>query len=577
MPTKTNEQIVTAYIKGVLSGRVVAGQLVRAACQRQVDDLAAAKKRGFYFDKAQANRAIDFARGLTHSTGEWEGKPFELTPFQKFITWCLFGWRRSSDDTRRYRRAFVSLGSGNGKSPFGAFVLLLCWAFDEPTEPRAEGYCISTKLAQSRIVFDEVKRFRNRDPYLKALIGAVKDNLHIVEDGSKLQPLGADGSVDDGLVPHVVVVDELHRWREHHREWWDMITSKMAKRRQPLLLVITTAGDDTSELWEEQYDLARKVVERGNNIEVDELFVFIAQIDDQDDPLDEANWPKANPMLEHGVVKIDALRSAVKMARVDPRQKNRITRLNMNRKVSSGVRALTSEMWARGDVPLPPLDGLRARAGFDWGWKADLTSMVYVFPLAPMEVVVEHEGETKTVMKRRVAVKADTWIPEGGARNLAEEPWASWIRDGWLVPTPGEITDVEAVYATIRSRQEVFGIQSVAVDPNNAREFGERVQRELGVEAFWFGQTCGKFNEPTRELISMCHEGRLVHGGNPLLAWAMLNVILKTDSRGYQMPDKRRVKDKIDPAVALIMGLSEVMFAEAEPTYYYEDNDVEAG
>lgn len=578
MAGKTNEQIVAAYMRGVLSGRTVVGKLERAAVERHQADLKHAKARGFYFDKDQANRAIDFARCLKHSTGEYDGMPFELYPFQMFIVWCLFGWRRLEGGCRRFRRAFISMGSGNGKSPLGAFILLFCFAFDDPPEPRAEAYAMSTTEGQARVVFDEARRFRNGDPYLTALIGAVKNNLHIVADGSKLELLGCEGPVPDGLIPHVVVCDEIHRFREHHREVWDMLTAKMGKRRQPLLVVTTTAGDDNSELWEEQYNIAARVVERSNNIEVDELFVYIAEIDDGDDLFDERVWPKANPMLEHGIVKIAELRDAVNLAKIDPRQKNRVKRLRMNRKVSSGVRAITSEMWARGNEPLPPLEGLVAHAGFDWGWKDDLAAMVYAFPISPIEVETMVEGEKKIVLKRRVAVLADAWIPEGGHRNLAEEPWASWIEAGWLTATPGEITDTETIYQTIARRQQEFGIATVAVDPNNAREFGSRVQTDLGIQAFWFGQTTGKFNEPLRELISMAHEGRIIHGGNPLLAWCVLNMILKTDAKGYQAPDKRRSKDKIDSAVAAVMALSEILFAEQAPKLdYYETNDVEAG
>jgi len=157
------------------------------------------------------------------------------------------------------------------------------------------------------------------------------------------------------------------------------------------------------------------------------------------------------------------------------------------------------------------------------------------------------------------------WIPQDGARNLAEEPWASWIKDGWLTPTPGEITDTETVYKTIAARQEQFSIASVAVDPNNAREFGERIIAEHGAAAYWFGQVAGKYNEPLREFLDMLHEGRLIHGGNPVLAWFALNLVLKTDYRDYVMPAKKLAKDKIDGVCALVMGLSECMFAEQQP------------
>jgi phage terminase large subunit-like protein len=540
----------------VLRGKTPACKRLKAACQRHLDDLRNCKKKKIYFDEEKANYAIDFAPMLTLSSGEWDGQPFNLKPFQKFIVWCLFGWRRVSDDMRRFRRAFITMASGNGKSPFAAYLLLLCFGFDWPIEARAECYIVSTKQKQCRPVFNELRHFRAKDKTLRKLIRELKTNLSIPSTGSLVEMLGAEGTVDDGMVPHFVIVDEEHRFRDHHRDALSTIKSKMGKRRQPLLIIITTAGDERSEIWEQDYDMACKVVERGNRIDADDLFVFIAEIDDADNLFDERCWAKANPMLEHGVVKIEQLRDQVKLARVDPREKNDVLRFRMNRKVSSAVKVITSEMWATGDKPLPDLAGRQCHAGTDLGWKDDLAAVAYVFPLDPIEI-----GES---LKRRIAVLVDTFIPLDGIRNLADEPWASWIADGWLIPTHGKITDVDTMYATIARRQEEFGIVTMALDPNNAREFGSRVQTDLGITAFWAGQTFGKFNEPTRELLSMLHEGRLLHGGNPLLAWAALNLVLKTDSRGYVFPDKKRAKEKIDPIVALILGLSEVLFQEQE-------------
>jgi len=553
---KTNREIVHRYIDDVLRGRIPAGKRLKAACQRHLDDLRNAKKKKIYFDEEIANDAIDFAPLLTLSTGEWDGQPLELKPFQKFIVWCLFGWRRVSDGMRRFRRAFITMASGNAKSPLAAYLLLYCFAFDWPHEARAECYVVSTKQKQCRPVFDEICRFRSRDKHLRKLIRELKTNLSIPSTGSKIEMLGAEGTVDDGMIPHVAVVDEIHRFKDHHLETLLTIKSKMGKRRQPLLLIITTAGDETSDVWWQEYDMASKVVERGTKIEADDLWVGMWEIDEKDDPFDERCWAKANPMLEHGVVKLDQLRDAIAAAKVSPRQKNSVVRLRLNRMASTAEKAITSEMWATGDRPLPDVGGMICRAAGDLGWKDDLAAVAYLFPLDPIEI-----GET---LKRRIAVKLDTWIPEGGRRNLAEEPWASWIQQGHLIPTPGNITDVDTIYATIARRQEEFGIATFALDPNNAREFGTRINTDYGIEVFWFGQTTGKFNEPTRELLAMLHEGRLIHGGNPLLAWFALNMVLKTDSRDYVMPDKKRAKDKIDGIVATVMALSEVLYAEQE-------------
>jgi phage terminase large subunit-like protein len=241
----TNKEEVEQYIQAVQKRKLVVGKLERAAVQRHLDDLKNARRKGIYFDEDAANRAIDFARLLKHSTGEYAGQPFELMPFQKFIFWVLFGWRRSADGLRRFRRAFISLASGNGKSPLAAMILTLCTFFDWPPEPRAAGYVISTKKSQARPVFDEIKAFRAQDPNLQSLLVALKDNISCPMSESRVEMLGSEGTVDDGLVPHCVVYDEIHRARDRHRGTLDMIRSKFGKRRQPLLVITTTAGDES--------------------------------------------------------------------------------------------------------------------------------------------------------------------------------------------------------------------------------------------------------------------------------------------------------------------------------------------
>lgn len=531
----------------MLSGRRIAGKLERAAVARHVRDLKHAKRRGLYFDEEVATRSCRFFGLIKNTDGEWAGKPFDLKPIQRFIVWSLTGWRRLKDGTRRYRRAFISMARGNGKTYFMALLTVLLWAFDVPMEPRAEAYACATAKEQAHQVYDDVAALIEANPNLKELIKVWATRMTIPRTGGKFMALSGTGKAADGKRPHLVILDELHAFREEHRALWDKLTTAMGKRRQPLFAIITTAGDDESELWEEQYDLAVSIVDPDVDFELDDWFVFICEIDEGDDPFDEANWPKANPLLHDGVIKIDELRSLAKIAKWNPVEKNNFLRYRCNTKVTSLAKLISSELWARGRGALPELAGMSCHGGYDGGWKDDLAALSLVFPL---------EG-------RRFALISQCFIPGTTKRNLAAEPWATWIRDGWLTVTPGESTDMTAVYHQVEVWQELYGIRSWAMDPNNCREFGSRMVSD-GFNSFWFGQNHGKYNEPTRELVAALRERRIIHGDNPLLGWAMQNVIASTDSRGYIKPEKKRSKDKIDPACATIMALSECLFAEVE-------------
>lgn len=534
---------VQAYIDGVLDGSIVAGKLVRACVERHQDDLVHGAGRGLHFDAEAASGAIEFFYCLNHSTGEWVGQPFAPYPWQKFLLWVLFGWKRS-DGTRRFRDAFISIGRGNGKSPLGAGIGLLLFACDQPVEARAEVYTAATKKDQARIVFDEARRMVDGSQFLREYITTLRSNMHIVANGSKMEPLGSDSKNVDGLVIHGLIRDELHAWREQHRELYEKLETAMGKRRQPLAVTVTTAGDEESEIWETQYDFSVKVVTQA--IVADEHFSFIAEVDKEDDIYDEANWPKANPMLEHGVVKIDHLRSMAAKSRAMPEVELEFRRYHCNQQTTSFAKVITPEMWATGNEPLPDIKGQSCFAGFDWGWRDDLAGFGLLFPLDQVEV----NGETM----RRYAVTCKAWIPEGGKRDLTREPWAGWIRDGWLIKTQGNTTDTDSVYLGLEEAQREYMIRKLAVDGNNCREFSTRATNQYGIETYEFFQSCKRYNEPMRKFLDCVRHGLLVHGGNPLLAWCALNLVAKSDAQDYMMPAKKNSLDKIDPIVALIMA-----------------------
>ena len=128
---------VKSYAQEVVAGRIVAGRLVRLACQRHLDDLVTAKSRGLKWDTTAARHAIDFFAHLRHSTGEWAGEPFKLQPWQAFVIGSLFGWKLA-DGLRRFRTAYVEVGRKNGKSAMLAGTALYALVADG--EPGAQIY-----------------------------------------------------------------------------------------------------------------------------------------------------------------------------------------------------------------------------------------------------------------------------------------------------------------------------------------------------------------------------------------------------------------------------------------------------
>lgn len=561
----TNLDRMESYVDDVASGRRCAGKLERDMVQRHLDDLDRVGDPDFpyVFDTRRAEQACEFFSLLRHSDGEYAGQPFTLYGWQCFITASLHGWRHKDTGYRRFRQGYIQVGRGNGKTPFGAGQMLLVMGFDDPFEPRAECYTAAVKRDQAKLSFDAAKRFVDSSGLEKSgYMQLYKQAITLDRVGSKLEPLSSDAKSADGLNIHGLLKDELHAWTHYQRDFLEKLQTALGKRRQPLDLTITTAGDEQSVLWLEEYALCRKVVERETAFNVDSLFVAIYEIDDDDDELDEAVWGKANPMLEHGVVKINYLRDLASKARENETLRSQFRRYHANKLTTSANKSFRAEHWSVGDSAIPWGELKDGFAGVDLGWKDDLAAIGYCFPLDSVKV----DGKSK----RRYAVFADVFCPRGGRRKLDRPPFADWAKSGRLVVTESEWTDTDAMYDALERRMRDHGISTLAYDPNNFREFATNVVNRYGIEAYAFYQKHAKYHEPFNEFKIALSEGRIIHGGDSLLAWSALNVV-EEEKGGYRMPAKDRSEDKIDPFVAVLMAFSEAMFAERKKRSVYEE------
>jgi phage terminase large subunit-like protein len=154
---------VTAYALAVGSGKIVAGPHVRHACERHLRDLVECPKRGLTWDLDAVSRILGFFPDvLKLAGGQFEGLIFNPAPSQQFILGSVFGWKRA-DGTRRFRRAYIEEGKGNGKSPLAAGIGLYCLVADG--ESRAEVYAAASKRDQAMVLFrDAVAMRRRRQP-----------------------------------------------------------------------------------------------------------------------------------------------------------------------------------------------------------------------------------------------------------------------------------------------------------------------------------------------------------------------------------------------------------------------------
>lgn len=539
---------VQSYIDGVLSGRVVVCDLVRHAVQRHVNDLARQSTEDFpfHFNQNHGAVAVDFfPMMLKHSIGIFAGRPFELEPWQAFAMWSIFGWKRDDNDSRRFRKVYWSMARKNGKSSIAAGMAILLAMMDVNPDTRkpeavAEVILSATKKDQiEKVVYAEIERMRVQSKELSAMSTRENQQITFKHNMGSIRCVGSDKPYD-GLNPHCVIMDELHAWKEHHRKFYDTMQTGSGSRRQPLFLTVTTAGDDQSHIWNEEYRYAASVA-RGN-IKDETVFAYAFEIDERDDPLDEANWIKANPNL--GVsVQLDYLRQEALGASHSKLWLNRFTRYQANRVVSSTEKAFDLEAWDKCDAELS--DWSKADAicgGVDLGSREDLASYALCARF-PMHV----EGDKQIY---RYEIMARSYIAEDTERDLARQPFADFIYNDLIRRRKHACSDLQD---DLIDECRAYNCDTVGLDPVGGLFLCESLEKD-GIVAARIGQSCAMFNEPICEFLQCIRQGRVSHGGNEVLRWAASNAIIVRNRKDEWMFDKRSSAQKIDPIVATVMA-----------------------
>lgn len=534
------------YAQDVINGKITACKWVRLACERHVHDLQHAHERGFYFDKEAAEYVIRFIGMLRHSKGKWGrgiGELIVLEPWQQFIVWVGFGWKRA-DGMRRFRTIYDEVARKNGKSTKAAG-LGLYLAFADG-EPGAEVYSAATKRDQARIVHKEAIRMVRKNIGLRKYIKPYKDNLHLELTASKYEPLGADSDSTDGLNIHGVIADELHAWKS--REMYDVLETATGSREQPMIIAITTAGVDRRSVCYEKHEYTRKVLEgwKDGSFEDDTWFGIIYTIDEGDDWRDESVWIKANPNL--GVSKyIEDLRMKAKRAEQMPAALANFLRRELNVWVQGEIKWMPMDQWRKcgGKIPalqLPKrLEKATAYGGLDMSSSSDLTAFVMVFP--------DEDGYFDVICR--------FWIPEDQLEIRTRDyglQYSVWKDQGYIETTPGNSIDPDYILDQVERDADLFNIDQTAFDRWGAARVVTTLENK-GLTMVQFGQGYASMNPPMKELERLVLSGKLRHGNNPVLTWMADNVVAKMDPSGNIKPDKDKSMEKIDGIVALIMAL----------------------
>ncbi|HBR2019050.1 TPA: terminase large subunit [Klebsiella pneumoniae] len=552
------------YAERVVSGDIVAGELVRLACQRFFHDLEHGPERGVYFDEGRAQHVLDFYNFVPHVKGHLTGKPIELMDWHTFILINLFGFvvplideitfESILDDdgdpmfVRRFRTAYDEVARKNAKSTLSSGIGLYMTGADG--EGGSEVYSAATTRDQARIVFDDAKRMIKLAPKtLGRLFSSNKLNIHQERTGSKFEPVASDANNLDGLNIHCGIVDELHAHKT--RDVWEVLETATGARLQSLIFAITTAGFNKEGICYEQRDYAIKVLKNFDNpdplsIKDDSYFALIYTLDEGDDPFDEANWPKANPGL--GICKRwDDMRRLAKKAKEQVAARVGFFTKHLNIWVQGEKAWMDMARWekCRDDWDDSTSANWSMWLGVDLSNKIDISAAVKVW-LAP-------NGD--------VYVRSRFWIPEGRLEACSKQQadlYRKWNLAGFLEFTDGDVVDHAVIKEETIEWARGNSLNEFAYDPWSATQFALSVAAE-GVPIVEVPQTVKNLSEAMKEVEAKIYAGRFHHDGNPVMTWMMSNVTVKPDKNENIFPNKATPENKIDGPAAMFIAMSRLL------------------
>jgi phage terminase large subunit-like protein len=525
---------------------------------------------GYLFDTERAQNAIDFfPEVLRHVKGELAGQPFHLEPWQKAIIANLFGWVDPAG-LRRYRLCFMFVGKKNGKSAFGAGILLYVMITDH--EPGAEIYSAAASQKQAGIVYTHVAGMLKHIPELKGRFKAFggasgQGQRSVVEEAtnSAYKCLTSDADTADGANVHFALIDELHRHKK--AELSEVLELSTAARRQPLVIYTTTSDFERESVCNTKQAYAEGV--RDNQIHDPKYLPVLFLATPDDDWQSPATWAKANPNL--GVsIPLEFFEHRAAICKDSPSALAEFKRLNLNIKTQVFTRWLDASHWsacAHGVVDhgrwradqLTRLANRPCYAGLDLGSTDDTTALVLYFPSA---------DEYPDV------VLPWFWLPANGkwSTDRAHAPlYQNWIDQGLIHTTPGNAVDYTTIKDTILTLASQFEILELAADPWHAQQLQQQLMEE-GLDVIEFRQGFASMNSPSKELERLVATHTLNHGGHPVLNWQAASVEVKTDPAANIKPVKpdRASKLKVDGIIALVMAIGRANIANDHSSVYEE-------
>nr|WP_236717687.1 terminase TerL endonuclease subunit [Rummeliibacillus stabekisii] len=504
----------------------------------------------FYFEEEEGEDFYYWAREFHHVEGVLAEQPVELTDFQLFISVNIFCFKKKSNGARRFRKVYIQLARKNAKSQFLAIIASYITFLGEEKQ---RAYIAGWQKDQSDEVYEAVRDGIASSTLLEGKWKEAYGKIEVLNNKSIIVPLSRETrKTGDGKNPSVGIVDEYHAHQTS--EIYDVLQSGMVARKEPLMVVITTAGFDLSRPCYTEYDYVSRILNPDDDIENEDYFAIICELDEGDDIKDESNWIKANPIVATYDEGLESIRSDLKVALDVPEKMRSFMTKTMNIWVDMKEEGyMSAKKWKECEVDEFDTTGRDVYIGVDLSKKIDLTSVGFIFPLDVSFHVEQQSFMPEDTLNER--------------RTKDKVPYDLWIEEGWLDVTPGAVVDYEYVENWIMNQIVNKGWNPIVLcyDPWGATQFAQNMENK-GITTVEIRQGYATLSEPTKDFREYAYKGIITHLKDKVLNWAVGNAITEMDSNENIRLSKKKSRERIDPIAAIINAFVQARFTLTKTT-----------
>lgn len=526
---------IIEYFEAIKTGKCVVSRRVYKQYEKLVNDITHNDK--YLFDEEKANKPIEFIETFCkHSKGEWAGKPVILELFQKAYISALFGFIDKNTGLRKYRESMFYVARKNGKSTMLSGIAAYMLVADG--EAGAEIYSCATKKDQAKLVFDETLNMIKQSPYLSKHIKKRKTDLYFPITMSKFQPLGKNSDTLDGLNAHCVIIDELHGVKD--RNLYEVMKQSQSARRQPLLIMITTAGTVRECIFDDMYEYACNIVD--GNFEDDTFLPILYELDKKEEWLIPECWEKSNPALGT-IKKLDDLQRKVEKAKNSPKDLSGVLTKDFN------IRDTLSNAWLTFDdinntetFNIENFRNCYAIGGADLSITTDLTCATLL--------LIDKDTQKRYVHQMY-------WLPSDNFEQrvkLEKIPYDIWLKRGLIRLCNGNSINYGDVTAWFIEMLNNYGITPLWIyyDSYSAKYWVEEMEQN-GFKMVRCIQGAKTLSLPMQQLGADLKAKKINYNNSPILKWCLTNTGVQEDRNGNIVPIKNQsAKQRIDGVASML-------------------------